>query len=267
MSGDKILSGIATDPTGQSNGAEWGTFAVRQGDEYVLNGTRLYGTNNLADIAMILGFNQDREMKAYFIEKGTPGFDNSNVAVKYGMAGQGGGTSVFKDCHIPIDMACNAGIGDSQFYYRIYNNCAAEALGCAEGILEKTIEFCKNRTHDFKPLTNLQVVAQKLGYLRTRVDVAHSAVYDAATMFEELCKNPDPALEREWGIKTESIKLYVSETAVEVATECIKLHGGLGYHSPDLYHYVGDAMCYCIMDLSNDIHWDNLAMLMGLTEA
>jgi len=266
MSGDKILSGAATDPKGQSNSAEWEPLAVKDGNEWVLNGTRLYNTNNLSDIHMTLGLTQDREMKAFFIEKGTPGYDNSRVDLKYGMAGSGGGTTIYKDCRIPLEMACNVGIGDSQFYYRIYNNCAAEALGCAEGILEKTIKFCKLRTHDFKPLTSLQVVSQKLGYLRTLVEVAHSAVYDAATMFDELCKNHDPELERAWAIKAESIKLFVSETAVKVATECIKLHGGMGYHNPELHHYVGDAMCYCIMDLSNDIHWDNLALLMGLTE-
>ncbi|MDR1922467.1 MAG: acyl-CoA dehydrogenase family protein, partial [Candidatus Adiutrix sp.] len=72
--------------------------------------------------------------------------------------------------------------------------------------------------------------------------------------------------EAAWELKSESSKIRVSEVGVDIATECIKLHGGLGYHDPNIHHFLGDSMDYVIMDMTNEIHFGAIAALMELNK-
>lgn len=266
MSGDLVICGAASDPKGQSNQAEWTPMAVSDGDDYILNGTKCYVTNAAGvDVAGVNCLTDEGEIRKIFVFKEMcPGIDNSQIDQKYGMAGTGGGTLVFKDCRVPKALSVPTAIGTSVYYYTIYAACAAEALGCAEGIFEKAVEFCKLRTHDFKPLSEMQAVRHKLAQMKAKLEVARSAVYDVSFTYDAIKESGDQKQLDEWAIKAESIKVWVSEMAVDIATECCILHGGMGYHDPAIHHYVGDSLCYTIMDLTNEIHYDNMARLMGL---
>ncbi len=223
MSGDIVIGAGSTDPKGQSNSEEWDVFARRDGNEWVLNGTRLYVTN--------------------------------------------GGTIVLKDCRVPEEMTSLFKIGTSAYYYYVYCLCAAEALGCMEGLWEETVEFTKMRTHDFKPIASMQAVSHKLVQMKLKMEMemARSLIYDATTMYDEYLADGSTERLNEWSIKAGAAKICVSELAADITTECLILHGGLGYHSPELHHFVGDALDYCIMDRTNEIHLDDIAKTLGIT--
>lgn len=267
MSGDIVIGAGSTDPKGQSNSEEWDVFARRDGNEWVLNGTRLYVTNGGAcDLFSVSGLDEDRKMRKFYVmKKDVTGFDNSQVDWKYGMAGTAGGTIVLKDCRVPEEMTSLFKIGTSAYYYYVYCLCAAEALGCMEGLWEETVEFTKMRTHDFKPIASMQAVSHKLVQMKLKMEMARSLIYDATTMYDEYLADGSTERLNEWSIKAGAAKICVSELAADITTECLILHGGLGYHSPELHHFVGDALDYCIMDRTNEIHLDDIAKTLGIT--
>jgi len=234
-------------------------LAKKDGDDWILNGTKLFVTNNIvADVHVALGLDENKEMKAFFFEGNAPGFEHSVAENKFGMKGSGGGTATYKNVRVPSDMVCSAGIGDTSIYYYAYIFAATIALGAAEGCLEKAIEWAKNRTANFKPLSSMQAVAQKLAKLKSMVVVANSVVYDAAALYA----NPETI--NEACLKSQICKAYVTELAEEVTRECIKLFGGMGYHSSEYYHYMSDVMATIIMDLPTEYHYGGIAKLMGL---
>lgn len=269
MAGDMVHSAGATPATGQSNAAERSVGAVRDGDDYVLNGTYYYITNNNGGDPMlceILAKCEDGSIRGFFFTDKTPGYEHTHQDWKLGQAGTGGGTAILTDVRVPAEETIPSGVGLSPFYFIIYTHFGAEALGASEGFLAKTIDYCQNRILNGKPMTQMQVVAHKLAYLQSRVDALHSMVYDCASTYDYLQENPDPALEDEFMRRAESLKVFSGEIAAEVARECMKLYGGIGYHSPEIWHYFGDMEDYSIMDLTTDIHWDQLVTLMHLND-
>jgi alkylation response protein AidB-like acyl-CoA dehydrogenase len=264
LAGDSTLGSGATPPEGQPNVAEHVTFLKRTEGGYVANGTRHYGTNSDADVVYCLGLDEDGNTKAAFFERGWSGFEQHPPAKKLGMAGNSGGTMVFEDVFVPDENITEMAIGTSETYYQVYNGCAAEALGCAKGLFERTVEFAKTRTHDFKPLTEMSAVAYKLAELQSKIKMCESMVYDCACFEDEWDRTLDEQIQAEWFLVAESNKVRVSEMLVDVTVECLKLHGGLGYHDPMVWHYVGDSLNYCIMDITNEIHYGYIASLMGL---
>lgn len=265
MSGDTVIAAGSTDPTGQRNTAEWGALARDDDDSYVLNGTRLYVTNaSECDLFSVSGLDDTGQMRKFYVDVTTAtGVEIAEPDRKHGMAGNGGATITLTDCRVPKPMSTAFSIGSSEYYYYVYCLCAAEALGAMQGVFDAARAFLLERTSDFAPIASKQAVAHKLARLRLQIEMARSLVYDAATTYDDAVSRgeiPDAG----WHLKAEAAKVCVSEIAHDVATECIVLHGGLGYHDPELHRFVGDALCYRIMDLTNEIHLDNVATLIGL---
>ena len=270
MNGAIVIAAGSSDPSGQNNSAEWDVFAREDGDDYVLNGTRLYVTNAEAcDLFSVSGLDENRRMMKFYVRKSEcRGFETLGADLKHGMAGTGGGTITLTDCRVPKEMTAAFAIGTSPYYYYyyyVYCLCVAQALGCMEGIFEQTCGYLSSRTSGFAPLVDLQSVSHKLAAMRLQIEMARSLVYDATTMYDEALADGGPESLDAWSLKAEAAKICVSRIAAEVTTECMILHGGRGYHDPELHHYVGDALTYRIMDMTNEIHLDNVARLMGLT--
>ncbi|HWQ74456.1 MAG TPA: acyl-CoA dehydrogenase family protein [Syntrophomonas sp.] len=270
MNGDLVMCYAATDPKGLPNAAEWDVTFTKDGDGYRVNGTKMYVTNNShAGLSLVVGLDEKREQAVAFVEGDMPGHIHNDVATKIGMAGTGGGTCHYNNVYIPAENLTwyiPEGGTTSDSFYSVYNGCAAEALGCMKGIFQKTVEYCKNRTNNFKPLTDMQAVSYKLAEMQTIIEMCDSMVYGAAQLCDAYNASGDPELEAAWHLKSESVKVRVSEFGMSVATECLKLHGGLGYHDPNIYHYLGDSLDYAIMDLTNEIHFASISDLMGLNK-
>jgi glutaryl-CoA dehydrogenase (non-decarboxylating) len=267
MSGDMVIAAGSTDPKGQNNAAEWDVFAREEEDTYVLNGTRLYVTNaSDCDLFSVSGLDEGRRMKKFYVPtKDVRGVKVDQVHGKYGMAGSGSGTITLENCRVPKEMSASFKVGTSAYYYYVYCLCAAEALGCMEGLFDQTCRHVKSRTSNFAPLASMQAINHKLVKLKLKIEMARSLVYDASTMYDEALADGSTERLDEWSLKAEAAKVCVSEIATEVTTECVVLHGGMGYHDVALHHFAGDALCYRIMDMTNEMHFDNVARTIGLT--
>ncbi|NLB18808.1 MAG: acyl-CoA/acyl-ACP dehydrogenase, partial [Syntrophomonadaceae bacterium] len=164
IAGNKVCCTPITPPEGSTNHTEWGVFGKKDGNDWILNGTKLYITNTrAADVFICLGLTDDYQMGCWIVEKGTPGVEDNHVERKMGAAGNNSGTYVFNNCRVSNDnffvlnMEGDVGGGNAL--------CASVALGCAEGVFAKTMEFVKVRTRGGKPLINKQAVAHRLAKL------------------------------------------------------------------------------------------------------
>lgn len=266
LAGEYALGSGATPPTGQANGAESKlTFTKTEGG-YLVNGSRLYATNHDDKVGYLYGPDEEGNTRYGFWERDMEGVEVVPNDKKIGQAGNNGGTVIFKDVFIPEEMTGTTSVGDGDTYYEVYCGCSAEAVGCAKGLYEKTEEFCKTRTHNFKPLTELSGVKEKLAELKMKIYMAEAMVYTCASLEDTYNAQgrTDDALGQRWRETAVATKVQVSELLAPVAYECIKLHGGLGYHDPMVWHYLGDQLNYTHMDITNEIHYGSMAALMGL---
>jgi alkylation response protein AidB-like acyl-CoA dehydrogenase len=264
LAGKCALGAAGTPTTGQVNTAESEPIFTKVEGGYKINGTRVYASNHDSRIGKVYGSDTEGNYMYAFYDTDMGGVYPQGNDKKVGIAGNNGGTIVFKDVFVPTEMTGKMVVGASNGYYQVYGGCAAEALGVAKGIFEKTVEWCKTRTHDFKPLVQMSAVRQKLAELKMKIIMAEALVYDCATMQDAYYASGDEELGARWRQTAEATKVQVSELLVPVAFECVKLHGGMGYHDPNIWHYLGDQLDYTQMDLTNEIHYEAMAKLMGI---
>ncbi|MCI1788518.1 MAG: acyl-CoA dehydrogenase family protein [Actinomyces sp.] len=180
VAGAKVPSAALTFPVGSTNFAEWPVFATRDGDDWVLNGTKLFVTNTgAADIIIAVGFTEDREIGCFVVEKGADGLDDSHVERKMGLNGNSSGTYVFSGVRVPrshffVMSLESMGLGNAL--------CAASALGCAEGAWQRTVDYMKVRTRAKRPLIEKQVVAHRLARMYGEIERSRALVYEALAL-------------------------------------------------------------------------------------
>ena len=217
--------GAGTDAAGQQ------TKAVLDGDEWVLNGTKMFITNGYyADTYVIFAMTDKslgrKGISAFIVEKGTPGFTFGTKEKKMGIRGSATYELVFTDCRIPKENLLGK-LGEG---YKIAMDTldggrigiAAQALGLAEGALEVTCDYVKTRKQFGKTLGQFQNTQFQLADMATRCDAAQLLVYRAAIDHDIPKKNSD-------GMASSMAKLYAAETAMYVTTKAVQLHGGYGY--------------------------------------
>ena len=217
--------GAGTDAAGQQ------TKAVLDGDEWVLNGTKMFITNGYyADTYVIFAMTDKslgrKGISAFIVEKGTPGFTFGTKEKKMGIRGSATYELVFTDCRIPKENLLGK-LGEG---YKIAMDTldggrigiAAQALGLAEGALEVTCDYVKTRKQFGKTLGQFQNTQFQLADMATRCDAAQLLVYRAAIDHDVPKKSSD-------GMASSMAKLYAAETAMYVTTKAVQLHGGYGY--------------------------------------
>ncbi len=266
VEGKTSLVGAATPPEGQPNGFEHKPFLKKVDGGYIGNGTRLYATNAVdANIIYVVGASEYGSVHAAIIEADWDGVTRGPLDRKIGQAGNMGGTLTFQDVFIPTENVTDMAVGTSETYYTVYGGCAAQALGCARGMLEQTIERALIGSGQTQPLAEMTGVHYKLAELQSKVLMCDSMVYDLAAMQDECQRTSDEALQLKWYALAEATKIRVPEMLVEVTKECMKLNGRTGYHDSLSWRYVGDSLNYCHMDITTEIHLQYLAGLMGIT--
>ncbi|MBD5545054.1 MAG: acyl-CoA dehydrogenase [Lachnospiraceae bacterium] len=219
--------GAGTDAQGQQ------TKAVLDGDEWVLNGSKCFITNGKeADIYIVIAITgmiekrgrMTKEISAFIVEKGTPGFTFGTKEKKMGIRGSSTYELIFTDCRIPKENLLGAkGKGFSIAMHTLDGGrigIAAQALGLAEGALETTIEYVKERKQFGRPIGAFQNTQFQLADMATKVEAAKLLVYKAAMA---------KATQKEYNIEAAQAKLYAAEVAMEVTTKAVQLHGGYGY--------------------------------------
>lgn len=224
--------GAGTDAQGQQ------TKAVLDGDEWVLNGSKCFITNGKeADVYVIFAVTGKiekrgkfiKEISAFIVEKGTPGFTFGTKENKMGICASSTYELIFTDCRIPKEnLLGQRGKGFNIAMHTLDGGrigIAAQALGIAEGALETTIAYVKERKQFGKTIAQQQNTQFQIADMATKVEAAKLLVYKAAAKKDEYTKNPKIS----YSVEAAMAKLYAAEVAMEVTTKCVQLHGGYGY--------------------------------------
>ena len=219
--------GAGTDAQGQQ------TKAVLDGDEWVLNGSKCFITNgSYADVYIVIavtGVVEKRgrkmtEISAFIVEKDTPGFTFGTKEKKMGIRGSSTYELIFEDCRIPKEnLLGKQGKGFGIAMHTLDGGrigIASQALGLAEGALERTIEYVKERKQFGRSIGQFQNTQFQLADMATKVEAAKQLVYKAAMA---------KATQKVYSVEAAMAKLYAAEVAMEVTTKAVQLHGGYGY--------------------------------------
>lgn len=219
--------GAGTDAQGQQ------TKAVLDGDEWVVNGSKCFITNGKeADVYVIFAVTgtvekrgkKMKEISAFIVEKGTPGFTFGTKEKKMGIRGSSTYELIFTDCRIPKEnLLGKQGQGFKIAMHTLDGGrigIASQALGIAEGALERTIEYVKERKQFGRAIGAFQNTQFQLADMATKVEAAKLLVYKAAMA---------KATQKTYSVEAAMAKLYAAEVAMEVTTKAVQLHGGYGY--------------------------------------
>ncbi len=219
--------GAGTDAQGQQ------TKAVLDGDEWVLNGSKCFITNgsyaHVYIVIAVTGIVEKRgrkfkEISAFIVEKGTPGFTFGTKEKKMGIRGSATYELIFTDCRIPKDnLLGQLGKGFQLAMHTLDGGrigIAAQALGLAEGALEAAIAYTKERKQFGKSISAFQNTQFQLADMAARTEAAKLLVYQAA--YAKMTK-------KYYGVEAAMAKLFAAETAMYVTTKAVQLFGGYGY--------------------------------------
>jgi alkylation response protein AidB-like acyl-CoA dehydrogenase len=211
-----------------SNVAAMRTTAVRDGDEWVINGSKNWITNaTIADfyVTFAVTDRENKRVSAFIVEKDRPGFSIGGLEHKLGIKGSPTGSPVYEDVRVPAENMIGAegkGMGVALgTLQRTRLGAAAQAVGIAQGAIDYATEYAKERIAFGKPIIELQGMQFKLADMQTKTAAARELLYKACA----LADRDDPQL----AIYSSMAKLFASDTAMEVTVEAVQVLGGYGY--------------------------------------
>ncbi|HEY8513044.1 MAG TPA: acyl-CoA dehydrogenase family protein [Cyclobacteriaceae bacterium] len=218
-----------TEPNTGSDAANMNTVAVRDGDHYVLNGTKNFITHGISgDVAVVIARTGEKRdshgMTAFVVERGTPGFQAGRKENKLGMRASETAEMIFQDCRIHQSRRLGEeGDGFIQALKILDGgriSIAAMSLGIALGAFEAALKYSKERHQFDKPISAFQGISFKLADMATRIEAARLLTLRAAWL-----KNSGQSVSK----ASAMAKLHASETAVAIANEAVQIFGGYGY--------------------------------------
>ena len=237
-SGKKLGAFGLTEPMAGTDAQGQQTKSVLDGDEWVLNGSKCFITNGKeADVYIVIAVTGKvekrgrtmKEISAFIVEKGTPGFTFGVKEKKMGIRGSSTYELIFTDCRIPKEnLLGKQGKGFNIAMHTLDGGrigIAAQALGLAEGALETTIAYVKERKQFGRSIAQFQNTQFQLADMATKVKAAQLMVYRAALKKDEY----QAGAKVSYSVEAAMAKLYAAEVAMEVTTKCVQLHGGYGY--------------------------------------
>ena len=228
--GEKLGAFGLTEPSAGSDAGGTKTTATRDGNDWILNGSKIFITNaGEAETYVVLARSdksaeKHRGISAYIVEKGTPGFSFGKKEAKMGIRSSPTMELVFENCRIPGDNL----LGQEGQGFKVAMKTldggrigiAAQALGIAQGALDAALAYTKEREQFNKPIAAFQGVSFQLADMATQIEAARLLIYNAAYRASAgLSYSQESAM----------AKLFASETAMRVTTQSVQLHGGYGY--------------------------------------
>jgi alkylation response protein AidB-like acyl-CoA dehydrogenase len=217
-----------SEPEAGSDAASMRTTAVRDGDEWVINGSKNWITNSgIADYYVVFAVTdrENRRLSAFVVESDREGFSVGKLEHKLGIKGSPTGSPIFEDVRVPAaNLIGTEGKGLSVALgtlERTRLGAAAQAVGIAQGATDYANAYAKERIAFGKPINELQAIQFKLADMETRTAAARELLYKACAMADR----NEPGL----GKHTSMAKLFASDTAMWVTIEAIQVLGGYGY--------------------------------------
>jgi alkylation response protein AidB-like acyl-CoA dehydrogenase len=232
-SGEWTPAFCLSEPEAGSDAAALRTTAVRDGDEWVINGAKNWITNaSIADFYVVFARTPSPDddgkrnrMSAFVVEKDRPGFSVPKLEHKLGIKGSPTGSPVFEDVRVPAENLIGVeGKGYSMALATLERTrlgAAAQAVGIAQGATDYANQYAKERMAFGAPIHDLQGIQFKLADMETRTAAARELLYKACAMADR----SEPGL----GKWTSMAKLFASDTAMAVTVEAVQVLGGYGY--------------------------------------
>jgi alkylation response protein AidB-like acyl-CoA dehydrogenase len=218
-----------TEPNTGSDAGNMRTVAIRDGEYFVLNGAKNFITHGVSgDVAVVIArtgeVGDSHGMTAFVVERGTPGFAGGRTEDKLGMRASETAEMIFTDCRIHESQVLGE-IGDGFIQsMKVLDggriSIAALSLGIAEGALEASIQYSKERQQFNKPISQFQGISFKLADMATQVEAAKLLTFKAADL-----KNRGEKVT----LAGAQAKLYASEVSVSVSNEAVQIFGGYGF--------------------------------------
>lgn len=251
----KMLGAFAlSEPEAGSDATNQHTTAEKDGDYWILNGTKNWITNGTtADVYLVMA-QTNRELRhkgisAFIVEKDTPGFERGKKEDKLGIRSSDTCSLSFTNCRIPKEnLLWEEGKGFN-FAMNTLNGgrigIAAQALGIAQASLEASVKYAKERKAFGRPIAELQAIQFKLAEMATKVEAARLLTLQAAALKDQ---------HKDYALAASMAKLFASRTAMECADEAIQIHGGYGYVREYLVErYLRDAKITEIYEGTSEI--------------
>ena len=227
--GKKLAAFGLTEPNAGTDAAGQQTTAVKDGDDYILNGTKIFITNaGEADVYVIFAMTDTTKgthgISAFIVEKGMPGFTVGQHEKKLGIRGSATSELIFNNVRLSKDHL----LGQEGKGFKIAMmtldggriGIAAQALGIAQGAIDETVPYVKARKQFGRSIAKFQNTQFQLADMQVKTDAARWLVYDAAMKKEKGLP---------YSVEAAKAKLFAAEVAMEVTTKAIQLMGGYGY--------------------------------------
>ncbi|MED0935256.1 acyl-CoA dehydrogenase AcdA [Bacillus mobilis] len=252
--GTKIGAYGLTEPSSGSDAGGMRTTAKRDGDHYILNGSKIFITNGgIADIHVVFALtdpeSKQRGTSAFIVESDTPGFSVGKKESKLGIRSSPTTEIMFEDCRIPVENL----LGEEGQGFKVAmqtldggrNGIAAQAVGIAQGALDASVEYARERHQFGKPIAAQQGIGFKLADMATDVEAARLLTYQAAWLESEGLP---------YGKESAMSKVFAGDTAMKVTTEAVQVFGGYGYTKDyPVERYMRDAKITQIYEGTQEI--------------
>ncbi|MFB5577674.1 acyl-CoA dehydrogenase AcdA [Bacillus cereus] len=252
--GKKIGAYGLTEPGSGSDAGGMKTIAQRDGDHYVLNGSKIFITNGgIADIYVVFALtdpeSKQRGTSAFIVESDAPGFSVGKKESKLGIRSSPTTEIMFEDCRIPVENL----LGEEGQGFKIAmqtldggrNGIAAQAVGIAQGALDASVAYARERHQFGKPIAAQQGIGFKLADMATDVEAARLLTYQAAWLESEGLP---------YGKESAMSKVFAGDAAMKVTTEAVQVFGGYGYTKDyPVERYMRDAKITQIYEGTQEI--------------
>ncbi len=257
LASGEILGCLATtEPNVGSDVGSIETTAVRKGNEWVLNGNKMWISNGgVAGVAVIIAQTDKslgaRGLTAFLVEKGMPGFSTRDIHHKLGVRSANTAELIFEDCHIPNENLLGpVGKGMSvalSAFDSARLGVAARTVGVAQAAIDASVSYAQTRKQFGRLIGTFQLIQELIADMTVETHAARLLVYRAATIKD---KKGDPAT-----IETSMAKYYASEIAVKAANAAIQIHGSYGYTDDyPVERFLRDVRVSCILEGTSQVH-------------
>jgi alkylation response protein AidB-like acyl-CoA dehydrogenase len=236
--GENLIAFGLTESNAGSDVSGLKTKAVKDGDHYIINGTKTFISHaDVADVVCIAARTDPsvagpKGTGIFIVEKGTPGFSIGKHEDKMGIRGSSTVEIILEDVRVPAENILGGeGLGFPILMKTLDLTripVASQAVGIAQGALDYAINYTKERTQFGKPIFSFQGLQWMMADMTTQVEAARQLTYKAASVFEKFPKNLD-RVPKEAVRQSAMAKLFAGETAMKVTTDAVQLLGGYGY--------------------------------------
>ena len=228
-SGEKLGAFSLSEPQSGSDASNMRTFAKRDGDHYIINGTKNWVTNGItSDIVLLMCLTEkgvgNKGISTFIIEKGFEGFSTGKKEDKLGIRGSDTCELYFEDCIVPVENRLGNEGGGFKIALGTLDGgrigIATQALGIAKESLDRSVAYANERKQFGTEIGNYGAIQSKIAQMATQVDAARLLIYRAAKLKDE---------GKPFGKEAAMAKNYASKVAMDASTQCVQIFGGYGY--------------------------------------